>query len=254
MPPRTTDRGPSSWFRTRKARRRLGSALIVAGAALAGYLVALAVYPAPLVPRDKMVAQVIGLPAEAAEQELTAQGFRVKVNAAREEDPILPVGHVTWQEPPPFVELPEGSQVELTLSGGPALVAVPDVLQFDPDQARRIMGIAGLVVGETDSIPSNAEPGVVVATRPAAGTPRPPGTPVDLVVSRGPGAVRVPDLVGLPESEARERLERAGLRVGFVRSARGGRAGTVTEQRPRPGAPSTRGGRVDLTVVEARRP
>jgi len=76
------------------------------------------------------------------------------------------------------------------------------------------------------------------------------------VVSRGPAAVRIPDVAGLPEAVARERIEAAGLRIGLVTVRRSGpgRAGTVLRQRPNAGALLPRGGRVDLEVRDARTP
>ncbi len=239
---------------TVRSRRVLIGTGVVLGAALAGYAGALLLYPAPLVARDERVALVIGLPLEAATRELEQQGFRVKIASAAEPDPTVPKGYVTWQEPPGFVELPEGSQVELTVSDGPAAATVPDVLQFDLDHARRVLAAAGFAVGGIDSIPSAAEAGVVVSTRPAAGTPRQAGSRVEVVVSRGPAAIRIPDLVGMSETDARTRLDELGLRVGLVRKSRDGRGrpGLVLTQRPRPGVLSPKGGRVDLTVSDAR--
>lgn len=252
----TASLDPRTWFTTIAARRRLWAAIVLVGAALTGWLVSLLLYPAPLVERHRQVSLVIGLPAEQAERELAIQGFRVKTRDAREADPVLPAGHVTWQDPPAWVELPEGSMVELTLSGGPAQVTVPDVNLFDLEEARKVIAAAGLVIGGIDSVPADVDRGVVVATRPPEGTPRPPGSRLDLVVSRGPAAVRIPEVAGLPEAVARERIEAAGLRIGLVtvRRSGAGRAGTVLSQRPNAGALLPRGGRVDLEVRDARTP
>lgn len=241
-------------FRTVQSRRRLRVAGLLVGAAAAGYLVSLVIYPAPIVTRDTRVALVVGLPEAEAQKELAAQGFRVKVADAREADPALPAGHVVWQEPPAGLALPEGSVVDLTLSAGPAPITVPDVLQFELGDARRILTAAGLALGAVDSVPASADRGVVVSTRPPEGTPRPPGSRVDLVVSRGPADVRVPDLVGLQEEAARQRIEVVGLTVGLVhiRPPAGGRPGTILDQRPAAGVLLPRGARVDLTVAERR--
>ena len=241
-------------FATIESRRWLRVAGVILLAAIAGYLVSLIAYPAPLVARDRQVGLIVGLPASEAEKELTGQGFRVKFLEAREADPSLPAGSVAWQDPPAFVELARGAVVVLTLSSGPAPVTVPDVVRFDADEARRVVSAAGLAVGNVDSVPSDADRGVVVSTRPPEGTPRPPGARIDLVVSRGPVDVRVPDLTGLLEQAARQRLGAAGLRVGLVQTRRvpRGKPSSVVEQRPGGGMFLPRGGRVDLTVVEVR--
>ncbi|HEX9165150.1 MAG TPA: PASTA domain-containing protein [Gemmatimonadales bacterium] len=225
---------------------------LVVIAAAAGYLVSLLAWPAPILDKDVPVALVVGLPEEAAVQELTAQGFRTKVHESREPDPTLPAGHVTWQDPPGAMRLPKGSLVNLTLSSGPSQVAVPDVALFELDDARRVVTAAGLTVGSVDSVPAMAERGVVVSTRPPIGSPRPAASRVDLVVSRGPADVRVPNLVGLAETVARQRLGMLGLAVGLVDVRPPGRArpNTVLEQRPAAGVLLPRGGRVDLVIAD----
>jgi len=241
-------------FATVRSHRWLGAVLVLAGAGLAGWLVSLAAYPAPLVTRDQRVALVIGLPQAEGEKALVEQGFKVKFREAREADPTLPAGHVVWQDPPASLELPGGSVVELTLSDGPAQVPVPDVMYFDLEEARRVMTAAGLAVGGIDSVPADSDRGVVVSTRPPEGTLRPPGARVDMVVSRGPAAVRIPEVAGLTELVARERIEAAGLRIGLVSSRRDsrGKPGTVLSQRPNPGSFLPKGGRVDLVVNDVR--
>lgn len=239
---------------TVKARRRLIVTGILVAAAAVGYLASLALYPAPLISRNQRVRQVIGLPVEEAERELTAQGFRVKVASGGEQDPTLPRGYVTWQEPVSRIALPEGSQVELTVSSGAAPVTVPDVVQFDTTDARRVLGAVGLVVGTVDSLIGSADPGVIIGTRPAAGATLGPGARVDLIVSRGPAAIRIPNLVGMPEAAGRAELEELGLRVGRVRKVTGRSPGTILGQTPRAGVQAARGSRIDLTVSEARRP
>ena len=76
------------------------------------------------------------------------------------------------------------------------------------------------------------------------------GGAVDLIVSRGPAEIRIPDLVGLPQEQARERLESVGLRLGTIttRSGRRGPPGVVVEQRPAGGTLAPHEGRVSLVI------
>lgn len=245
-----TRRVPPWRPKTVAGRRRLIATLIVASAALAGYIVTMIIFPAPLVGRDTPVARVIGLPAEAAERRLTDQGFRPRVEE-RETDPAIPAGHVLWQDPPPGVELTPNTLIRLTVSDGPAGITVPDVTEFSTDQALRILAAGGLRVGVVDSVTAPQPAGVVLSTRPAVGSSLPSGRAVDLVVSRGPATIRVPGVVGLDRIVARQALEAAGLRVGTIvsRPSRSQPAGTVLEQRPGANTLSPRGGRVDLIIV-----
>ena len=238
----------SLWPATVRGRDRLRTVLILAAAALGGYLITCVAYPAPLITRDHPVARVLGLPAEAAERELTEQGLKPRFEA-EEADPVIPAGHITWQDPPPGTVLPRGGMVHLTRSSGPAPVAVPDVTSFEVEQARLVIEAAGLRVGEVDAVPNVAEAGVVVSTRPPTGATRTPGSSVGLIVSRGPADIRVPDVVGLEQEEARRRLESAGLRIGKLSTRPGrGRAGLVLQQRPAAGVFSPHESRIDLVI------
>jgi eukaryotic-like serine/threonine-protein kinase len=168
-----------------------------------------------------------------------------------ESDPVIPAGRIAWQDPPPETAMPRDAVVHLTTSGGPAAVTVPDVIYFEMEQARQVVEAAGLAVGGVDTIPSPTEAGIIVATRPAPGTSRPPGSAVALVVSTGPADIRVPDVVGTRQEEARARLEAAGLHVGTVTTRSGGRkpAGTVLDQRPSAGVMASHDGRVNLVIA-----
>ena len=237
------------WPTTVRGRDRLRIGFILVGATMAGYVVTLIAYPAPLMTRERQVTRVLGLPRAQAEKELTAQGFRAKVDE-EQPDPVIPAGHVVWQDPPPETALAGGTMVHLTLSAGPGPVTVPDVFSFDVDQARQVIDAAGLRIGDVDSIPSSSEPGLIIGTRPAIGSTSQPGTHVDLLVSKGPADIRVPDVMGLKQEEARQRLEAAGLHVGVVttRAARKNATGIVLEQRPAAGVFSPHEGRVSLVI------
>lgn len=237
--------------KTVQGRERLRIALILAGALALGYFVTCVAYPAPLVSSDVALDRVLGLPLEAARTELTGQGFRVRIENPVA-DPVIPSGHVVWQDPPPGTLLPrEGGAVSLTPSSGPAPVAVPDVIGFDLDAARPVVAAAGLRIGTIDSLVSSTDAGVIVATRPETGAFRPPGTTLDLVVSRGAADIRVPNLVGMAREDVRQRLEDAGLKLGTISTRAGrGTSGEVVEQRPGAGMLSPKGARVSIVVVQ----
>ena len=108
----------------------------------------------------------------------------------------IPAGHVAWQDPPAGMVLPENTAVTYAISSGPAPIPVPDVIGFTRTHAERVLAAAGLRRGTVDTVAADPEAGVVIATRPAAGTGRARGDRVDLVVSGRalPGAVLVPAL------------------------------------------------------------
>src|ERR1043165_7270446 len=155
---------------TVRGRNRLRAGLLLAGAALAGYLVTCFAYPAPLVSHDREVGRLLGLPLENARKELELEGFRIKLEDPQT-DPVIPAGHVAWQDPPPETAWPRGGQVEVTARAGPANVSVPDVASFELDQARQVVEAAGLRIGDVDTISSAAPEGGVIATRPPIAAP-----------------------------------------------------------------------------------
>lgn len=235
---------------TMAGRRLVRQVGVVTGAFAIGYfLTVFWLFPAPLFSAGDPVPRVLYRPTTEAKERLEKLGFRVKIDA-EESHPRAPRGTIIWQDPPPGVVLPKGGAVHLTISSGPAEVPVPDVVGLEADQAKRILEAAGLTTGTPDSIPASADRGVVIATRPGQGVGRDPGSAIVLVVSSGPAEISVPDVIGMTNQQARDRLEQAGLKAGAVtaRMVPNRPAGLVIDQRPAPGTLSPRDGPVDLIL------
>lgn len=141
--------------------------------------------PGSVFSKDHSLPRVLELPEETARRTLTDLGFRPRLDGERPSD-SFPRGTVIWQDPPPGTVLEPNAAVQLIISAGPTLVAVPDVIGMDLPQASRIFAAAGVRVGVVDTVAGTTERGVVIGTRPAAGVGRPRGSPVVVVVSRGP--------------------------------------------------------------------
>jgi serine/threonine-protein kinase len=224
------------------------------GAALLGYLfAALVLFPAPVFRSQHPVPRVLGLPRTDAVQALTKAQLQVR-DSGTEFHPTAPAGTVTWQDPPPGVDAPTGTKVTLFTSGGPSKVAVPDVTGYEASMAQQILSAAGLTVARTDSVQApNVAPGLVVVTRPPASSVANPGTGVVLVVNRGAPTIPVPDVVGMSLSDARAKLEDAGLVAGAVTRRRTSEAnpGTVIAQTPAAQTLAAPGLVVDLVVARS---
>jgi len=226
----------------------------LAGAALLGYLLtAVWLFPEPMLASDPAVPRVLDLTQTEAEDRLIESGLRGRV-VATEPHLTAPAGTVTWQDPPPAVEVPSGAVVQLTVSNGPPAVPIPDVVGLDAALAGDLLRAAGFEIGRVDSIAALSDLGTIVVTRPAAGVARPPGTGVVLVVSRGPAVIPVPNVVGLTHREAWNKLDQAGLHVGRVmaRPTDAVEPGRVVEQRPAAGTRAPMEGRIDLIFSRAR--
>lgn len=224
------------------------------GAAVAGYLfAALLLFPAPLITSRHPVPRILGMTRAEAITALQKAQLQPK-DSGSEPHPTAPAGTVIWQDPPPGVDAPNGTRVEIVTSNGPSKVAVPDVTGYDAAMAQQILVAAGLTVARADSIQApNVAPGLVVITRPPAASVANPGTGIVLVINRGAPTISVPDVVGMSLSDARDRLEGAGLVVGAVtrRRVSGASPGTVIGQQPAAASLAAPGLVVDLIVARA---
>lgn len=145
--------------------------------------------PGTVFTKDHALPRVIELTQGDARRTLTELGFRPRLDGERHND-AFPRGTVIWQDPPPGTVLPPNSVVQLVVSAGPSLVAVPDVIGMNLPQATKIISAAGVRLASVDTVSGGSERGVVLATRPSAGVGRPRGAPVAVVVSRGPESSR----------------------------------------------------------------
>jgi len=219
-----------------------------------GYMIAaLVLFPAPIFAQTRRVPRLLSLDRTAAEARLAEVGL-ILGEVDVETHPINPRGQVTWQVPPPGVQLPEGSLVRITLSGGPQRVPVPDLVGYDVEVARSLVEATGLAVGRVEATQAPAPQGVVVSTRPPTGATLLPGRQITLVVSVGAPTITVPDLTGLTRDSATVILEHAGLALGtsLRRTSIRGEPNTVLEQNPAHGTLSAPGTVVNITLV--RRP
>lgn len=111
---------------------------------------------------------------------------------------------------------PGGIEVELTVSSGADMSAVPDVSGLNYNDAMWMLRDSGFVPEIENSISDSVERDLVINTSPAAGESVSRGSTVYLVVSSGTEIryLEVPNLVGSTEEAARSKLENAGLSYG----------------------------------------
>lgn len=163
-----------------------------------------------------IVPDVVGLDQPAATIAIMGAAFAVgSISAAYDEG--VPLGLVISQTPVAGTEAAVGSDVDIVLSLGPTPVTVPNVVNASLADAALILDSVGLTVGAlSNAFSDEIAAGHVVSQSPFAGSTVSPGTSVNLVISLGPAAVTVPDVVGLTSSVAADVLRAAGLRVGRI--------------------------------------
>jgi eukaryotic-like serine/threonine-protein kinase len=223
---------------------------IVAGFSLAYLIAAFVIFPAGVIPRDVKVPNVTGLGFDEAAQRLAQAGFKAEQGEQRYNN-TAPKMTVLEQSPPPGAREGIGAAVTLVISGGQRMVTVPMVDGMSRVEAQVLLEKEGFEVGEVTQAQSNAPPGAVIGTRPAAGTAVSVPSTVSLVLSGGAPAPSMPDLMGREIGAARQVLTQLGVRnVAVVRDPMGpGAPGTVISQSPVSGATLAPGTTVTLRVV-----
>jgi beta-lactam-binding protein with PASTA domain/tRNA A-37 threonylcarbamoyl transferase component Bud32 len=123
-----------------------------------------------------------------------------------------PAGEVIAQDPPPGIDLVQGSKVRINVSKGAAPISVPSVVGQSSDSANSTLQGAGFTVAATD-VDSTQPKGVVVSQDPAPGTSATKGTTVTIQVSRGPTTSTVPTVTSQDYQSAGQTLHSSGFNV-----------------------------------------
>ena len=200
------------------------------------------------------VPEVEGLSLASAEARLRERALTMDREPGERYDDDVPAGHVLRQSPAPGSLVKRGGRVEVAVSLGPQVVAVPDLTGAALPAAQVTLAAAGLGVGRTLGIYSpNSQPGTVVDQSPKGGQRAGSAATVDLFLSSGdPAAVFVmPDLVYRDYERVRRFFERRGFRLGSVKfeSYEGIGAGVVLRQFPLAGHPLSRREVISLVVA-----
>ena len=176
------------------------------------------------------VPDVSGKTEEEAGQTLEANHFVVG-EPTRAYDEKIPLGSVIATDPVAGTSLAPKTAVSLVISKGVQPVDVPDVTGQSLDDAKASLKEAGLRGKVADErYDDQVAAGDVISQSPKDGQ-APRDSAVQLVVSKGPPLVDVPDVVGMSIGDAIARLHSAGFRT----SAFGPGFGTVRAQNPRGG-------------------
>lgn len=144
-----------------------------------------------------------------------------------------------------------GLAAYLLLARDDEKTVVPRVVGLTESQARARLAEAELK-DDVDRRPSNRKAGIVFAQSPGAGVQLDEGQTVELLVSSRLARVPVPNLIGLKEAEARQRVEAAKFEAKVERVFAAAPDGEVVDQQPRSGERAAPGTQVTLKVSKGR--
>jgi serine/threonine-protein kinase len=231
---------------TRRRRRRglitaLTVGLVAVAAGIVGWWFASGRYT--------NVPKVMGASKTVATQQLTAAGLHAHwlpdVHSAS-----IPAGKVAVVSPSDRV-IRHGT-VDVRLSSGPVTHPIPSVSGESVKTATSDLHNAGFNVasGVAHAHSTTVQKGKVAGTRPATGVIANAGSTVTLVVSLGQPMVIVPQIDGLPLSQAQDALTHAGLLTTSPQQIYNTSvpAGDVISANPEQGTSAVRGSTVQLTA------
>jgi len=240
----------------RRRRRKIIAIVAVLGVLLLGGAIAAAIALSgdkkpPAVAQVKVPA-LQNLEQAAAEKAITDAGLKVGAEDTAASATVAK-GHVISSDPAGGASVNPGSEVKLVVSAGPDTVAVPNVVGLTEDRARQTLGDAGFTGVSSGPVDSLEDEGKVVAVDPAEGQQAAKNTTIRLKVSTG--TIKVPDVTGKTEDEARKVLTDAGFSAGQIQraDADAGTAapGTVVGTDPGAGTAVGRGDTITLKVAKA---
>jgi serine/threonine-protein kinase len=160
---------------------------------------------------------------------------------------------VISQDPAASSDKAKGTPINLVVSGGKEKVKVPDVRNVDATQASRTLNDIGLRPVKREQPDDKVKENLVIATDPPQGTEVDKGSDVALLVSTGPAQVKVPDVVGLDQSDAEQRVREAGLDPSSIdqETANLQQVGKVISQNPPAGTEADKDSAVTLVIGRA---
>ncbi len=180
-------------------------------------------------PAPRAVPQLSGLTLEAATAALTDRGLVVGTVSEQRDQAVARGMIIDWSAKAGVVA--RGTAIDLVVSAGKPLVAVPNVSGETPAAAKSKLESLGLKVRVANVFHPTIVPGRVVAANYKTGTELEPGSAITLRVSKGPELIAIPDVRGSSTAAAEATLKAAGFSVAGVE---GSPSSAVTLTRPAP--------------------
>ena len=163
-------------------------------------------------------------------------------------DTNVPQGAVVGTKPKAGTPLKRDTPIDLLISKGPAPVTIPDVAGSRVNAATNTLTDVDLQITTIERFSNKVADGRVINIKPRAGTVVPAGTTVELIVSKGPPPVTVPNLVDMPRAKAVATLRALGLKA-KVDSGSFTRLNRVIDQSPAAGSEVPRGSTVTIRII-----
>lgn len=158
----------------------------------------------------------------------------------------VPEGQISSQDPAPNASVAHNTIVKITVSKGRQPVSMPNLVGKPSQEAQNELTQVGLQPQVTEDFSDSVPKGKVISQSVAPNTTVHRLDQVNLVISKGPEVVAVPNVFGKSEGDARAALESAGFTVNVKRTF--GDSKRVLNSNPSAGTQAKVGSTVTITL------
>lgn len=185
---------------------------------------------------------------------LQQAGLAVPVIETKSDDNVA-AGKVISQSKAAGEKLPEGSQITIVVSTGPAAFDMPNVVGQTKEAAEKLLTSRGLTVSVTYEKSDSVAEGKTFRQSVKAGTKVKKGDKEVITVSSGKSLAKVPGVAGKTEAQARSALESVGFAVKVLENYNSDvPKGNVISQTPAAGTSQIKGSSVTVVVSKGKQP
>lgn len=198
-------------------------------------------------PPQVTVPSLTGLDLQTASAQIVSAGLTVG-RVERQSSSTFPANAVVAQTPAAGATAAAGSSIDITVSAGQSVAAVPDVRGMSQADATSRLQTLGFRVSAGPAF-SSQPAGTVSEQTPAPGTSAPTGSIVSISVSKGSAPVKVPSVVGATQANAIASLQAAGFVPTITtETVTPSQQGLVQSQDPAGGSSAIPGTQVQIVV------
>ena len=234
----------TDYVEPRPDRRWLLFPVLLVAAIVIGYF---ALRNAPIA-EQVVVPTLQGQMASTAQKKLFELGLQSKVT--NEDNSDVPQDRVIRQDPPAGTKVGKNDLVTLVVSGGLPRVSVPDIKNYNLDDAKRALAGNKLKYKIVEAFSSSIPAKQIVDVNPQPGTSVRQNSTVALTVSKGIKPIIVPDLVGMTTAAALKRLQPLGLSLNVAQQTESDTipANVIASQDPQPSSTAAPNSAVNVIV------
>lgn len=158
---------------------------------------------------------LLGMTEDEATDALNELGLGIKVVGTASSDEY-DEGQVMDQSVDEGEKVAANTTIKVTISSGKGSISIPNVVGMDETAAINALTDAGFKYSRDYSTSSDVAQGKVISQNPSASSTGKKGDTITIVVSQGKESVKVPNVVGMTQENAKSTLQTSGLGVGSV--------------------------------------